>query len=256
MSEEADCGRLDFKCRIGEGIGDLAGSTFENIVKSWQQATMLLLEIVNTWWMELPAPDTASQAVMQVQGDLSWYTFGFALIGILFALGRMVLNQDFKTLIGAGKPIVNLIIVTGVYAAGVAALLKAGDAFASWILQRASDVTDAGTDLSSLAVSGVVAHSVGTAMILYLLMLLGSLANLAFMVFRNAMVPIMLAILPTLAASTGTEMGNQAFKKANAWLAGLLLFKPVAAIIYALGLWMVKEPVATDSFDEDRKSVV
>ena len=67
--------------------------------------------------------------------------------------------------------------------------------------------------------------------------------NVVFMLFRNVMMTVLMVFLPTLAAASGTESGKQAFSKANGYLLAFVLFKPVAAVIYALGLRFVNSPV-------------
>ena len=49
-----------------------------------------------------------------------------------------------------------------------------------------------------------------------------------------------------VAASTGSVSGKQAFQKINGWLIALLLFKPIAAGIYALGLRMMNQDSEID----------
>lgn len=52
----------------------------------------------------------------------------------------------------------------------------------------------------------------GIAFVVYLLVLLGSIVNFMFMISRNLMLMILLAIIALLAAASGTQAGNQAWR--------------------------------------------
>ncbi|WP_346059166.1 hypothetical protein [Glutamicibacter bergerei] len=151
---------------------------------------------------------------------------------------KLVMSQDVKSsLIGLATPIVNLILATTAYAVGIGVLLTASDEFSKWIVQRS---TGGEIDLTQmLTASSALLASPGTAFLLFILLLLGAIINLLFMYFRDVMFLILSAFIVALAAASGTEQGRQAWRKANGWLVALLLFKPVAAGIYALGFRML-----------------
>lgn len=226
-----------------DGVGDIISGQMKEFAQSITDMVMGIMKWFNTWWMSVPGPDLESGAVTQVTTDLSWYTGAFAIVGLLFALVRLVMSQDFKTLISNGlQPIVNLIIVTACYATGLTLLITAGDKFSTWILNRATTGLEFGSDISALVVLGP-ALGIGGWIIFGLLALIGSGINVVFMLFRNVMMTVLMVFLPTLAAASGTESGKQAFSKANGYLLAFVLFKPVAAVIYALGLRFVNAPV-------------
>lgn len=243
----ADCEWWNVKCKVGEGVSDLANDAVAKAAKSLSDAAASMMKWLNTWWMEAPQPDLDADPINQVISDLTWYTAAFAILGFLFALGKMVLSQDFKTMIGGIQPIVNLIIVTACYAVGITYLLQAGDGTARWLLDRAATAANAEGDISALAVVSTYGTTIGGGgwLIFALIELLGSLVNFLFMLFRNIIIPVMMVFLPTLAAASGTESGKQAFAKANGYLIAFIAFKPVAAVIYALGLWFMNTPVVS-----------
>ncbi|GAA4512527.1 hypothetical protein [Brevibacterium yomogidense] len=236
-----DCSWYEVGCKVGGVISDGVGAIAHDLlVKAGDAITFL-----NKGWLSWsPGIDTESNAVAQIQANLWWYTGAIAILGILIALSRMVLSNDFKSLIGVAKPIVNLIIVTGTYAVGIRLLDDAGNELAVWLFEQIEVNYDGSVGLD--AITGMIVMNpqavnaaIGGALIVGLLALLGAVVLFAFMIFRDVMVLIMLAFLPTLAASTGTETGDQAFKKANGWLLALLLFKPVAAVVIALGVTLM-----------------
>ena len=234
------------KEKIGDGVGDILDGQMKEFAQSLSDMVADVMKWFTTWWMDAPAPDLKSNAVAQVTGDLSWYTAAFAILGLMFALVRLVMTQDFKSLIGnALQPIVNLIIVTACYATGLGLLLTAGDKFSEWILNRATTGVAGGADFSTLVIIGP-SLGIGPWIIFALLALLSSTVNVVFMFVRNVLMTVMMVFIPTLAAASGTETGKQAFSKANGYLLAFVLFKPVAAVIYALGLRIANSPMASD----------
>lgn len=250
--DEDDCKFYEVGCRIADEAGEAVEGIVGQVALDWMSAAAELIEWLGTRWLHWsPGVDTESNAVAEVQGNLMWYTAGLAILGILLALGRMVLSQDFKTLIGAAKPIVNLIIVTGAYAAGIRGLDHAGNELAIWLFEEietnhgeSAGLEAIATILTASVATGnvaVIGNAGGGLLIISLLALLSSALLFGFMIFRDIMLLILMAFVPSVAASTGSETGDQAFRKMNGWLLALLLFKPVAAVIMVLGLTLIQD---------------
>ncbi|MGP4992023.1 hypothetical protein ACT3R3_14590 [Glutamicibacter sp. AOP5-B1-3] len=240
MAQAAQCGLVDFGCKIGDGLKNLADSAITDFVKSLYDGAVAFVAQVSTFWMDTPSPDVDNAAVISLRDDMSWYVAGFAVLGFLIGLIKLVMSQDVKnSLIGLGTPIVNLILATTAYATGISLLLTASDEFSKWIVERS---TDGNVDLTQMLSTGsALLASPGTAFLLFILLLLGAVINLLFMYFRDVMFLILSAFIVALAAASGSEQGRQAWRKANGWLIALLLFKPVAAGIYSLGFRMLVE---------------
>ena len=149
--------------------------------------------------------------------------------------------------------VVNVILVTGVYAVAFAGLMTAGDQFAPWIIQKAT-----GEELSlsgMLSLSEMMLIYPGGGLFLAIIGLLGAVVNVLFMVIQGALASTMFALLPAVAAGSGTEMGSNAFRQLQGWLLAVILFKPVAAIIYAFGMMQMKNPPAIEGLDDIGKSI-
>ncbi|GAA1677592.1 hypothetical protein GCM10010977_29060 [Citricoccus zhacaiensis] len=219
-------------------LGDAANSAFGAMVEGLYDGAVEMAKIIGTWWMEVPPPNLDSVGLNLLQQDLSWFVVVFAMIGFFFGLIRLVMTEDVRSsAVNLAKPLFNLVLATGVYMAAVPILLTAGDETARWLLDRSTD-GDSSMEML-IPATGAMASNYGVAFVVYLLMLLGSGVNFMFMIFRNLMLVILVAFIAVLAAASGTEGGNQAWRKANGWLIALLLFKPVAAGIYALGFRMM-----------------
>lgn len=244
-----DCGIFNPGC----GINNLAKGQAYDFAKSIADGTISTLKTLTTFWMQIPSPDVSSTAITTIQQNLSWYTFVFALVGLLIALGRMVISQQFNTGISAVKMVVNLVIVTGVYATAYTALIAATDAFAPWIVEKA---TAKELDLDAiLSTNLIMGAGIGPGMLLAIIAFISSLANVAFMLVRTVMIGILFAFIPTLAAASASESGQQAFRKAQGYLLAFVLFKPVAGVIYALGFLAITNSPDLEGLDEIGKSL-
>ncbi|MGP5390345.1 hypothetical protein [Glutamicibacter arilaitensis] len=232
-------------CNIGEGLKNLADSAITDFVQSLYDGAVAFVAQVSTFWMDTPSPDVDNSAVTSLRDDMSWYVAGFAILGFLIGLIKLVMSQDVKnSLIGLGTPIVNLILAATAYATGIGLLLTASDEFSKWIVERS---TGGDVDLTQMLTAGTaLIASPGTAFLLFILLLLGAVINLLFMYFRDVMFLILSAFIVVLAAASGSEQGRQAWRKANGWLIALLLYKPVAAGIYSLGFRMLVEGSAPE----------
>jgi len=60
--------------------------------------------------------------------------------------------------------------------------------------------------------------------------------QIVLMVVRSAMLILLLGVLPIAAAATNTEMGKGWFKRIISWLIAFILYKPVAALVYATAI--------------------
>ena len=231
---DSKCELWQLTCKAGEAIKDLADSVISGFVQSLLEGAVSFVAQVSTFWMDTPSPDVNNAAVASLRDDLSWYVAGFAILGFLVGLIKLVMSQDVKnSLIGLATPIVNMILAATAYGAGIGLLLTASDRFSKWIVERS---TGGDVDLTQmLTTSTVLLTSLGTAFLLFILLLLGAIMNLLFMYFRDVMFLILAAFIVVLAAASGSEQGRQAWRKANGWLIALLLYKPVAAGIYSLG---------------------
>lgn len=245
MANQGGCEWWQVGCNIGDGLKNLADSAITDFVKSLYDGAVAFVAQVSTFWMDTASPDVNNAAVTSLRADMSWYVAGFAVLGFFIGLIKLVTSQDVKnSLIGLATPIVNLILATTAYAVGIGVLLTASDEFSRWIVERS---TGGDVDLTQMLTSGTaLLASPGTAFLLFILLLLGAVINLLFMYFRDVMFLILSAFIVVLAASSGSEQGRQAWRKANGWLVALLLFKPVAAGIYSLGFRMLVQGSAPE----------
>lgn len=197
----------------------------------------------------------SSSVVGWVQGQLEWYAGGLAILSILVAAARMVWTQRALELRTLARSVLTLIAVAGAGLVVIRLATQAGDAFSVWILNNSTDcdVTNGESNCFGTNVFAMINLTAVSPIGLIGLFFLGMLAVLmtyiqvALMIFRGAMLVVLAGIFPIAAAATNTEIGQQWFKKAMAWTLAFLLYKPAAAIVYAIAFRMT----GTDLFKSD-----
>lgn len=238
-----------------------AGNSFlEQLVKDITGGVADVMTSLLGAWMHTPTESLASDspvgaAIVTTQGYLSMLTLFFGILGLMIAAGRMAWNARGEELKEVIRMLLTLVFVQGAAIAAIQLLLKAGDEFSIWLLDQATGA-DMHTNLTYLipivTVQGAafgantVNIAVGALLIIVILVLIATAMQFIFLVLRDVLLAIILAFLPTMAAASLFKGGSQAFEKAVGWIVALLLYKPVAAGIYVLGVLMVKGTIGED----------
>jgi type IV secretion system protein TrbL len=196
---------------------------------------------VMTFWTTAPTP-TAADLVGpgSSRGYVAWLSQVVLVCSILAAAARTILTRDARNLADAGRVLVTTILVSAAGIAVAVALVKAGDAIAAALLSDAL-ATSAAADQST--VEGMLANGggPGASMLLGILGTLACLVQFFVLLARNAVLPVVVLLLPLAAASGGTALGKAWFSKLAAWLLALAFYKPVAAAIYAVVLTQARD---------------
>ena len=121
----------------------------------------------------------------------------------------------------------------------ISILVIAADAFSVSIIDRATDGKGFAEAMSVLVMMNQTGTGVFILIILGLVGLIASLVQIVLMIVRTGMLVILAGILPTTAAFTNTEMGRQWFQKAVGWTIAFILYKPAAAIVYAVAFQLM-----------------
>jgi len=246
---------------------------FEPITKLVQETITVIMAELGTFWVGMPTDnvDSADSPARWVQGELFWLTFTVATISVVIAGAKMALSSRGQSARDVLRSLLTLIVVMGIGLTVIELLIEIGDQFSKCMI--ASSITDqlANKDpktiglgdlrsapldqwkcdvdeqsrkdfgASMLAVLGL-AGPAGGVMGIVLMMFIGawgiiaSAVQVMMMIVRNGMLVVLVGVLPVAAAATNTETGRAWFKRCLSWLTAFLLYKPVAAFIYAAAL--------------------
>lgn len=252
-----ECGAKEV---VNSTVSSAGDSFIEKLVKDITGGIADLMTNLMAAWMHTPTEslDSGSAvggAIATTQGYLTTLTAFFGILGILIACARMAWNargEDLKEVI---RMLVTLIFVQGAAVASITMLLKAGDEFSIWLVDKGTGA-DMQTNLTFLlpvlAIRGPgftptpTQIAVGALLIIVILALIASALQFVFLMLRDVLLAIILVFLPTMAGASLFKSGSQAFEKAIGWIVAMLLYKPVAAGIYVLGVLMIKGQVGDD----------
>lgn len=228
-------------------VKDAAGSAFEEIVRSFGESAANVVKTLATGWLGMEAPTLSQETgpVAFMYTNLHWITGAVAVFALLVAGGRMAWERRGEPGKQALAGLLRLALTTSALVATVNLLVKAGDEFSVWLVNRSVEcsgttasgkcVNAFGKRLGELTLLDTDASGAGLALllILSLLMILATICQIAFMLVRNAMLIVLVATTPLAAAASSTEQGKAWFQKNIGWLLAFVLYKPAAAIVYA-----------------------
>lgn len=241
----AGCGFADFGCYIKEGAKSVVGE----IVGAFADGCIEILKYVATFWMDVPSPQIATgsgnswqvaASVSELQGYLAPVTASLAVLSFVIAIMKIAITYDAGTgMRNIGRQMAVVTAATLAVEGGMQLLIAGGDAFSPWIIEKASghSASDGVKEmLLAMFGTGNVSTALGAFLIIFILTLLSSLAQAVFMVIRGAVLMVLAAFVPTAAAGTATDEGWMRFKRIAMWMVGFTLYKPIAAIIFAMGI--------------------
>ena len=259
---QKDCGFLGSSCWVGDAAKAVAGGALDQlrdaVIEAWGKSIAWL----GTFWVNVDTTpvitpgtvDQQSDVVWWAQNQLWWYTLVLVVFGILVGAGRLVWEQRSKHLMDIVKQLITFTLVTGSGVAVLQLLITGFDELAKALLSNATK----GTGFAQ-SVAGMISLTGGLgvllAVIFGVLAILVSLVQLVMMVFRSGILILLAGGLPTAAAFTNTETGKQWFQRFLSWLIAFTLYKPAAALCYAVAFKLTGSDIFA-SADEGVKAIV
>ncbi|WP_308470564.1 hypothetical protein [Arthrobacter sp. ZGTC131] len=200
-----------------------------------------MVTTLSTFWVKMPTANlttadgvTPSPVVKFLDSELAHWTLVLAVLSVIIGGMRMVWEQRGAPLRELLRSLLTLTLVSGLGLGVISILVIAADAFSVAIINRSTDGRGFASAISTLVMTNQTGVGVFILIILGLVGLIASLVQIVLMVVRTGMLVILAGILPTTAAFTNTEMGRQWFQKAVGWTIAFILYKPAAAIVYAV----------------------
>lgn len=223
----------------GATVPDAGGDPLARLADGVLAAARDALASVGRVWAGAPG-ELDEPAVGQVAGALAWYLTATAVVAVLVAAGRMAWHRDGAPLRDLLVALATLVLVTAAGTAATALAVVAADGLARAVLGGvAPDASSAVTglvDLDTLStVPPVTALLVGSGV------LLAALGLVAVLVVRVVGLVVLTGVLPVSAAAVNTGPGRGTAVRVAAWLAALVVWQPVAALVLAAGVLVLPE---------------
>lgn len=229
-----ECAVSPAACLAGSAVSAAANSIITGWANDFANAEASMLQTLMAGWISMPTPDlsASSNTIVFLQQATQYLVAVVGVFALMMAAARMIWTQRADPMKDALAGIGRLVVVSGCGVAGITLLSQAGDAFSTWILGQAGT----GTIMTMGTLSTQVIASSSLVIILSSFAILGFIVQLALLIVRSALLVVLAGLWPLSAAASMTPTGHQWFKKNVAWILAFLLFKPVAAIVYAAAI--------------------
>jgi hypothetical protein len=234
---------MDALKNIASGI---AGDTVEKLIlfmAGWLvEIFTTMLDFVGTWWLNIGAVEMGpGSATERVQMATTTFVGVAGIIGTAFAALRIARDHSRESAENLVMGLIRTVVVSGVAVSMVALSLAVTDQVAPWLVDTiagdaARDGLGQSMGLDAVGGSAMALTTAGILIVLAPFAILGAILNAALVIFSYGVAGALCGLLPIFAAASTTERGRKSFDKAVGWLIAVILFKPVAAVLYGFGL--------------------
>ena len=233
----AECSFTDVSCKAGQVMSNATDDLKTDVLEGFEWA----VELTFTGWMNFPVPVISEEmgAVAFILAHTQVLGAMFAAIGLV-CYGIGMVFQRRGIIASLGRYIILIMVVFGGAVTLSRTFLSVADGYADWILDSSTQGTGmAQTLIDLMNVTGGVAWIItvlfgGAGIVMSVLLGI-------FMLVRSIALLILIGASPIIAAATFTEMGKAWANKALTFFIAFLLFKPVAATIYATAFFLIGE---------------
>jgi hypothetical protein len=216
----------------------VTGGVLDGLASAINEGIRWIVVNTATWWIQLHSPDLANEpAVTQIQAWLLPITAVVATAGVIAAGLRMALTRRANPLLDVSGGLLGLAAAVTLGVIVPALLLKAGDAWSSWVLtvstgghftQRLSAILDLGGKAAPIIV-----------VLLGIVAIITALVQAVLMLFRQLALIILAGALPLAAAGAIAPATRPWLRRVTSWMLALICYKPAAAAVYAAAFTLV-----------------
>lgn len=191
---------------------------------------------------------SASDTVGFVQDQVWWYTLAALVVSVMIGGAKMIIEQRSQPGIELLKSLGRFVLVCGAGLTVIAMAVNAGDAYSKSVLSASMNCPGQvdGKCFGEAVFTAMALTGPQNALVMMLIMLfiaaLISMCQLILLIARNGIIIIFAGLLNISAAATNTETGRNMWRKVVAWLVAFVLYKPVAATIYAATFRLFSTP--------------
>jgi type IV secretion system protein TrbL len=251
-----DCPITDVSCKTEGVVTDIADSTLGKLIDLIMTLAAQLFAYLMDFFQNDPVsdPDAISASIDWATGmttDLVVYAVAFSLV---IGAGRIaVARADQQIQTGSATASATVKAAAAAAAAGpvLMVLIAATDALADFFFEQAGDINTAKERIQTMLVTGESELNVER----LLLLIISAMAIFAFLdlmmqLFMRQFLFIAAAVfLPIAGAASAGEQGRAIWSALLRLLTGLLLFKPICALLFAIGIQYANDQPADTGND-------
>ncbi|MGU3438158.1 hypothetical protein ACNHUS_34760 [Actinomycetes bacterium M1A6_2h] len=217
----------------GDPVGDFAKSVLEGNTQAFRS--------VMTFWMSSGIPGLAADNAMSgLRNIISGFTVVALFASIIIAMTKLAVARKQAVMEGATETaamLVRTVVTVSLLPILVLMFHQAGDVASAYALEKfiGGDMNEKITAITAFD------DKTGLGPILALacagFAFLGSVAQLIALLIREAVLCVVVAVIPLAAAASATGTGRSSYKSMISFTLGALLFKPVATLLYLFAFW-------------------
>lgn len=209
-------------------------NSFVEAITADAGATVMLLM---TWWLHTPSPLQQIARDPLTLGLVGSIAVLILMVSMFWQVGRLMISGRKEPLVEAAFGLMKFAVINAAALMVIDISLKAADSLSAMLIletgiqlaERLQAAFEA-VDMPPFMRMFVASSFVGFSMLQWLLLL-----------FRQAGILVLIALLPLAAAGVISSGTRQWFPTLVGWLIGLVVYKPVAALIYAIGMGLFAE---------------
>ncbi|MDX6265127.1 MAG: hypothetical protein QOH84_6815 [Kribbellaceae bacterium] len=234
---------------VNVALGGFFGLIFDAIKALVIEAVVAVVKAVGFLWIDIQSPDLqGNETIGFVSGHTKYILVFAASIAVISGAIKMAISQRGEPLRDILKSLITMAMVSAGITGFTAVLIEASDSFSGWIIRQALGPDKSFEDSLTEKLTDPLKGRIGLALVVLvgILMVISGLIQLVLMIIRYGMLILLVGVVPLTASATNTEMGMMWFKRSISWLVAFVIYKPVAALIYATAIKLMAAP-ADDS---------
>lgn len=232
------CWFWETSCLAKEAAQTVGDSLMDQLAHNVSVAMASTIETLGSFWVTVPTiplGDTQgnpSDPVGFLQGHTWWIWSTLMVFSVLYAAGQMIWSRKGQPLMELVAALIRSLLASSAGLGAVVILLQVGDSYSTWILDKSVEggfTKGLQNIMSSKSASDLQIFMIVAGIIAMLV----SLVQICLLIVRSALSVLLAGTLPLAYSATNTQWGKQWSQKHASWLIAFVLYKPVAATIYA-----------------------
>lgn len=225
---------IDPTCVVESVVGGIANSAVEGLAEALREATKFFIRESFASWIKIPSVNLNNTGASLIRDQLRWVALAVCIGGVLWGGIRMAFRKKSEPAFDVFTGLIRVAVVNSLAFIVPQLLLTAGDDFSKWVLNDAlSD--QVANRLGVIGGLGALTNP-GAVILGAIVMIAAGVIQALLMFFREGGIIILTGVL-VLASAGGVNPATKSwFPSVAGKLTALILYKPMAALVYAAAL--------------------
>lgn len=225
-----------------EGAHAALGSVAQNVVDYWVEALneslgKVMITLGSFWTKGTVGMDVGKGSPIEFMQQHMQFVIMAVLVASMMACGiQMIVTRNNDELQRLGRGVITTIIVSGAGTTGVTLCVGMADVFSTWLMDEATQGQSANFGSVILSTASIPSGGLFVVLVMGGAALIANIVQIGLLYLRAALLILVIAIFPVVAAASASKIGEAWWRKLAGFIIAVILYKPVATIIYALGV--------------------